>query len=137
MVKATIDRDGGTLIIARKLGQQPMTKSITRVDLCKAVQREVGLTRPESLAVVELVLEEIAGLLEKGETVKLSSFGSFIVRKKGPRPGRNPITGIEVPISPRRVVVFKSSAILKQRINDQLSWAKTPKSSRTLQAADS
>jgi integration host factor subunit alpha len=109
------------LFVICLMGQLPMTKSITRVDIYKAVQRKVGLTQPESLAVVELVLEEIAGLLEKGETVKLSSFGSFVVRKKEQRPGRNPITGTEVPISPRRVVVFKSSAVLKQRINGQRS----------------
>ena len=66
---------------------------------------------------VELVLEEITDCLERGETVKLSSFGSFVVRKKGQRIGRNPKTGEEVPISPRRVMVFKPSAILKQRIN--------------------
>jgi integration host factor subunit alpha len=102
-----------------------MTSSITRVDLYKAVQREVGLTRQESLAIVELVLDEIGELLGKGETVKLSSFGSFIVRNKRQRPGRNPMTGAELPISARRVVVFKASAILKQRINGQRSGVKT------------
>ena len=71
----------------------------------------------ESAALVELVLKEITDCLERGETVKLSSFGSFVVRKKGQRIGRNPKTGKEVPISPRRVMVFKPSAILKQRIN--------------------
>lgn len=68
-------------------------------------------------ALVELVLKEITDCLERGETVKLSSFGSFVVRKKGQRVGRNPKTGKEVPISPRRVMVFKPSAILKVRIN--------------------
>jgi integration host factor subunit alpha len=66
-----------------------------------------------------VVLKEITDCLEKGETVKLSSFGSFMVRNKGRRLGRNPKTGIEVPISPRRVVVFKPSAIMKQQINSQ------------------
>ena len=66
---------------------------------------------PESAALVELVLKEITDCLERGETVKLSSFGSFVVRKKGQRIGRNPKTGKEVPISPRRVMVFKPSAI--------------------------
>jgi integration host factor subunit alpha len=75
---------------------------------------------------VELVLKEITDALKKGETVKLSSFGSFIVRKKNHRIGRNPKTGIEVPISPRRVVVFKPSAILKQRINGKRSGTTTP-----------
>jgi integration host factor subunit alpha len=92
-------------------------KTVTRVDLCEAVYQKVGLSRTESAAFVELVLKEITDCLEKGETVKLSSFGSFMVRKKGERIGRNPKTGTEVPISPRRVMVFKPSAILKQRIN--------------------
>jgi integration host factor subunit alpha len=91
-------------------------KAITRVDLCEAVYRKVGLSRTESSALVEQVLKEIADCLEKGETVKLSSFGSFMVRKKGQRIGRNPKTGIEVPIAPRRVMVFRASAILKDRI---------------------
>jgi integration host factor subunit alpha len=92
-------------------------KAITRVDLYDAVYQNVGLSRTESSALVELVLKAITDCLEKGETVKLSSFGSFTVRKKGERIGRNPKTGMEAPISPRRVVVFKASAVLKQRIN--------------------
>ena len=94
-------------------------KTVTRADLCEAVYQKVGLSRTESAALVELVLKEITDCLERGETVKLSSFGSFVVRKKGQRVGRNPKTGKEVPISPRRVMVFKPSAILKQRINDR------------------
>ena len=90
-------------------------KTVTRADLCEAVYQKVGLSRTESAALVELVLKEITDCLERGETVK--SFGSFVVRKKGQRVGRNPKTGKEVPISPRRVMVFKPSAILKQRIN--------------------
>jgi integration host factor subunit alpha len=93
------------------------TKSATRVDLYEAVYKKVGLSRTESSAFVELVLREITDRLVKGETVKLSSFGSFMIRKKGERVGRNPKTGIEVPIPPRRVVVFKPSAIMKQQIN--------------------
>jgi len=93
-------------------------KTVTRADLCEAVYQKVGLSRTESSALVELVLKEITDCLERGETVKLSSFGSFVVRKKGQRVGRNPKTGTEVPISPRRVMVFKPSAILKQRINN-------------------
>jgi integration host factor subunit alpha len=92
-------------------------KTITRADLCEAVYQKVGLSRTESATLVELVLKEITDCLERGETVKLSSFGSFVIRKKGQRIGRNPKTGKEVPISPRRVMVFKPSAILKQRIN--------------------
>jgi integration host factor subunit alpha len=104
-------------ISPRGLGQAMTGKTVTRADLCEAVYQKVGLSRTESAALVELVLKQITDCLEKGETVKLSSFGSFVVRKKGQRIGRNPKTGKEVPISPRRVMVFKPSAILKQRIN--------------------
>jgi integration host factor subunit alpha len=100
-----------------KAGQAMAAKTVTRADLCEAVYQKVGLSRTESAALVELVLQEITDCLERGETVKLSSFGSFVVRKKGQRIGRNPKTGKEVPISPRRVMVFKPSAILKHRIN--------------------
>jgi len=85
----------------------------------------VGLSRSESLAMVELVLKEITDTLEIGETVKLSSFGSFIVRKKKQRIGRNPKTGTEATISPRRIVMFKPSAILKQQINGKRPGIKT------------
>jgi integration host factor subunit alpha len=93
-------------------------KTHTRADLYEAVYKKIGVTRTECATLVELVLREIMDCLERGETVKLQSFGSFVVRKKGHRIGRNPKTGKEVPISPRRVVVFKPSAILKQRINE-------------------
>jgi integration host factor subunit alpha len=96
----------------------PMSgKTVTRADLHQAIYQKVGLSRTQSATLVELVLKEITDCLERGETVKLSSFGSFVVRKKGQRMGRNPKTGKEVPISPRRIVMFKPSAILKQRIN--------------------
>jgi integration host factor subunit alpha len=91
-------------------------RTVTRADLCEAVYRKIGLSRNESAALVELVLKEITDCLERGETVKFSSFGSFVVRKKGQRIGRNPKTGTEVPISPRRVMVFKPSAILRKLI---------------------
>jgi integration host factor subunit alpha len=94
---------------------------VTRADLCEAVYQKVGLSRTESAGLVEMVLSEIAGCLERGETVKLSSFGSFVVRDKGQRIGRNPKTGEEVPIAPRRVLVFRPSAVLKGRINESLS----------------
>jgi integration host factor subunit alpha len=74
--------------------------SVTRADLVEAVYRTVGLSRAESARMVELVLQEITDCLERGDTVKLSSFGSFVVRHKGPRPGRNPKTGVAVPIPP-------------------------------------
>ena len=92
-------------------------KTITRADLSEAVYHQLGLSRSESAELVEAVLREISGAIARGEAVKLSSFGSFVVRSKGERVGRNPKTGVEVPITPRRVMVFKPSNILKSRIN--------------------
>jgi integration host factor subunit alpha len=92
-------------------------RTVTRADLCEAVYRQVGLSRTESAALVEVVLDEITASLVQGETVKLSSFGSFVVRNKGQRIGRNPKSGREVPIPPRNVLTFKPSNILKGRIN--------------------
>jgi integration host factor subunit alpha len=95
-------------------------RTVTRADLSEAVYQRVGLSRIESAELVEMVLAEIAQAIRRGETVKLSSFGSFVVRSKGERIGRNPKTGVEVPITPRRVMVFKPSNILKARINGQV-----------------
>ena len=94
-------------------------KTVTRADLSEAVYQKVGLSRTESAELVERVLGEICDSLAAGETVKLSSFGSFIVRSKGERVGRNPKTGVEVPIDPRRVMVFKPSNVLKAYINGE------------------
>ncbi|MCB1541603.1 MAG: integration host factor subunit alpha [Rhodoblastus sp.] len=94
-------------------------RTVTRADLADAVYRAVGLSRAESAAMVETVLGEISDVIADGETVKLSSFGSFVVRAKGERVGRNPKTGVEASISPRRVIVFKASHVLKARINGQ------------------
>lgn len=91
--------------------------TITRADLSEAVYEEVGLSRNESAELVEAVLDEISSALVAGDTVKISSFGSFSVRHKGERVGRNPKTGEEVPILPRRVLVFRASHVLKQKIN--------------------
>jgi len=93
------------------------TKTITRADLSEAVYQEVGLSRNESAELVETVLDEIAQNLVDGENVKISSFGSFMVRDKGGRIGRNPKTGEEVPIEPRRVLVFRPSQVLKDRVS--------------------
>jgi integration host factor subunit alpha len=97
--------------------------TITRADLSEAIYQEVGLSRNESAELVESVLNEISDALVRGEMVKLSSFGSFSVREKGERIGRNPKTGEEVPILPRRVLVFRASHVLKNRINGALSDA--------------
>lgn len=92
-------------------------RTITRADLAEAVYKEVGLSRNESSDLVEAVLNEISNELIKGENVKISSFGSFSIREKGERIGRNPKTGIEVPILPRKVLVFRASHVMKDRIN--------------------
>jgi len=95
--------------------------TVTRAQLSEAVYQEVGLSRNESAQLVESVLNEMADALARGETVKISSFGSFFVRHKGQRMGRNPKTGEEVPIDPRKVLVFRASHVLKNRINDSLA----------------
>lgn len=92
-------------------------RTVTRVDLAEAVYRCVGLSRKESAILVQSVLDELADALIGGESIKLSSFGRFLVRAKSERVGRNPKTGIEVPITRRRVMVFKPSNVLKARIN--------------------
>ncbi|MEO1490795.1 MAG: integration host factor subunit alpha [Pseudomonadota bacterium] len=91
--------------------------TLTRSDLSEALYREIGLSRNESSEMVETILERISSALVDGETVKISSFGTFAVREKGARMGRNPKTGEEVPIDPRRVLVFRPSHILKERVN--------------------
>lgn len=98
-------------------------QTVTRAQLSEAVYQEVGLSRNESAQLVETVLNEIGDRLVAGETVKISSFGSFSVRQKGGRVGRNPKTGQEVPIEPRRVLVFRPSHVLKEEINKALSGA--------------
>ena len=99
-------------------------QTVTRAQLTEAVYQEVGLSRNESAELVESVIAEISDALERGEMVKISSFGSFAVRQKGQRVGRNPKTGQEVPITPRRVLVFRASNIMKSRINAGLSRRK-------------
>lgn len=98
-----------------------MSKTITRADLADAVNREVGLPRQESSQLVEQVLDMISDTLVDGDSVKLSSFGSFVLRDKNGRVGRNPKTGEEVPIDPRRVLVFKPSQVLKDRVDAAMS----------------
>lgn len=99
-------------------------KTLTRADLAEAIVQKVGLPRNESAELVEMVLSEITTSLEKGDQVKLSSFGSFGIREKAQRMGRNPKTGEEVPITPRRVLVFRASNIMKKRINGALARRK-------------
>lgn len=94
-----------------------MAKTLTRADLTEAVYRYIGLSRNESATLVESVLEEMCISLEAGEEVKLSSFGTFSVQSKRERVGRNPKTGIEATITPRRVLSFRPSHILKNRVD--------------------
>ncbi|MGL5008944.1 MAG: integration host factor subunit alpha [Paracoccaceae bacterium] len=91
-------------------------KTLTRMDLSEAVFREVGLSRNESASLVESVLQHMSDALASGETVKISSFGTFSVRAKTARVGRNPKTGDEVPISPRTVLTFRPSHMMKDRV---------------------
>ena len=91
----------------------------TRAQLGEAVYQEVGLSRNESAELLEAVLSQVSDALARGETVKISSFGTFSVRQKGQRIGRNPKTGEEVPILPRKVLVFRPSQVLKNRVNDK------------------
>ncbi len=100
-------------------------RTVTRAHLAEAVYQGVGLSRNESAGLVESILEKISSTLSGGEGVKISSFGSFGVRMKGERIGRNPKTGEEVTITPRRVVVFRPSHVLKNSINSSLGEAAT------------
>lgn len=96
-----------------------MSRTMTRAQLSESIYQEVGLSRNESAELLEMVLGEISSALVRDETVKISSFGSFSVRQKGERIGRNPKTGDEVPILPRKVLVFRPSQLLKARIRGE------------------
>ena len=91
-------------------------KTLTRMDLAEAVHEQVGLSRNESAELVEAVLQHMSDALARGESVKISSFGTFSIRDKAARMGRNPKTGEEVPISPRRVLSFRPSHLMKERV---------------------
>ncbi len=95
-----------------------MTKAgtLTRADLAESLHQEVGLSRSDSADVVEQILVEMCEALARGENVKISGFGTFVLRDKGERIGRNPKTGIEVPIAPRRVLTFRASQMMRDRI---------------------
>ncbi len=90
--------------------------TLTRADLAEALNRKLGLSRSESLSMVESILDHMSKALEDGENVKISGFGTFLLRDKGERIVRNPKTGVEVPITPRRVLTFRASQMLKERI---------------------
>ena len=94
-----------------------MSRSIIRADIAEAIYQNIGLSRNESAEIVATILDEISKSLETGEKVKISSFGSFSVNSKNERVGRNPKTGQEVPITPRRVMTFRPSHILRDLVN--------------------
>lgn len=94
--------------------------TVTRADLAEAVRREIGLSRNEVAALVESALDKITEALVRGEPVKIASFGTFSMREKSARMGRNPRTGEEAPIEPRRVLAFRPSSIMRARINPDL-----------------
>ena len=91
-------------------------ETLTRAAIAEAINRKLGLSRAESLQMVESVLDHISDALAAGENVKISGFGTFLLRDKSERIGRNPKTGIEVPITPRRVLTFRASQLLKERV---------------------
>ncbi len=93
------------------------SKTLTRADLAEVIYQKVGLSRSESASLVEFIIEEVLSSLERGEEVKISSFGNFMVRDKRARIGRNPKTGEEVTITPRRVLSFRPSQVMKQRVD--------------------
>ena len=90
--------------------------TLTRADLADAINRKMGLSRSESLGLIESILGHMSDALANGENVKISGFGTFLLRDKAQRIGRNPKTGVEVPITPRRVMTFRASQMLKDRV---------------------
>ncbi len=90
--------------------------TLTRADLTETLHRQIGLSRADSSRLVEDILDQMSDALAKGQNVKLSGFGSFVLRDKGGRIGRNPKTGVEVPIAPRRVLTFRASQAMRERI---------------------
>ena len=98
-----------------------MTKTLTRADLSASLYKQLGLSLQECNSLVDSVIEEICNGLERGDSVKLSSFGTFSLRKKNQRMGRNPKTGVEVPITSRTVLSFNSSNLLKSKVNSELA----------------
>jgi integration host factor subunit alpha len=95
----------------------PSAGTLTRADLAETIHRKLGLSRAESLNMVESILRHMCEAMSRGENVKISGFGTFLLRDKGERIGRNPKTGIEVPITPRTVMTFRASQMLKDRVS--------------------
>ena len=113
MLQETLMADLG---IARVNDESGVSGTLTRADLADIVHRKLGLSRAESANIVERILHHMCAGLANGQNVKISGFGTFILRDKGQRIGRNPKTGVEVPIAPRRVMTFRASQIMRDRI---------------------
>jgi integration host factor subunit alpha len=113
MLQETLMADLG---IARVNNESGVSGTLTRADLADIVHRKLGLSRAESANIVERILHHMCAGLAKGSNVKISGFGTFILRDKGQRIGRNPKTGVEVPIAPRRVMTFRASQIMRDRV---------------------
>ncbi len=103
-------------MVLENLGGKMSDNTLTRMDLADAVHSQVGLSRNESADLVESVLDHVSDALVRGESVKISSFGTFSIRDKAARVGRNPKTGEEVPIHPRRVLTFRPSHLMKDKV---------------------
>ena len=118
VARQTLDIDGGLpgCLECAKQGELMSEKTLTRMDLAEAVHNQIGRSRNECATLVESVIQHISDALVRGETVKISSFGTFSVREKAARVGRNPKTGEEVPILPRRVLTFRSSHLMKDKV---------------------
>jgi integration host factor subunit alpha len=113
MLQETLMADLG---IARVNNESGVSGTLTRADLADIVHRKLGLSRAESANIVERILHHMCAGLANGQNVKISGFGTFILRDKGQRIGRNPKTGVEVPIAPRRVMTFRASQIMRDRV---------------------
>jgi integration host factor subunit alpha len=113
MLQETLMADLG---IARVNDESGVSGTLTRADLADIVHRKLGLSRAESANIVERILHHMCAGLANGQNVKISGFGTFILRDKGQRIGRNPKTGVEVPIAPRRVMTFRASQIMRDRV---------------------
>lgn len=113
---ATAVRDEVADVVRPAALQERAAGTLTRADLAEIVHREVGISRADAAAQVEAILRFMCGALSDGQNVKISGFGSFVLRDKGERIGRNPKTGIEVPIAPRRVLTFRASQTMRERI---------------------
>lgn len=96
---------------------------MTKADLIESVYEEIGFSKKEAAELVDLVFETMKETLERGEKIKISGFGNFVVREKRSRVGRNPQTGTEITISERRVLTFKPSQVLKDALNDEAGSA--------------